>query len=184
MSAPVTAPLPSRWATRANALTALRLLAAPLLALAILAGAPLLAALLFGLAVATDLFDGRVARRFGEVSPLGGLLDHATDAGFVALGLAALAWEGVVPALLPLLVALAFAQYTWDSRALSGRRLRPNRLGRANGIAYFALLGTPLVRDALGLPWPPPGIVRGLGWLLIASTLVSMVQRARSPSRS
>lgn len=180
MSAPATARAPSRWTTRANALSALRLAAAPLLALAILEGAPPWAALLFGLAVATDLLDGRVARRFGEVSPLGGLLDHASDATVVTLGLGALAWQDAVPAPLPFLVALAFVQYTWDSRALAGRRLRPNPLGRLNGIAYFALLGTPLARDVLALAWPAPALVSALGWLLVASTLVSMLQRART----
>ena len=80
MSAPAA---PSRWLTRANALTALRLASAPLLAIAIADGASVAAAGLFVLAVATDLLDGHVARRFGESSPLGGLLDHASDAAFV-----------------------------------------------------------------------------------------------------
>ena len=35
---------------------------------------------LFVVAVATDLADGRVARRRGEVTPLGGFADHAVDA--------------------------------------------------------------------------------------------------------
>jgi len=170
--------LAPRWTTRANALTLLRLASAPFLALALLAGESLCAALLFALAVATDLLDGRVARRFGEASPLGGLLDHATDATLVAVGLGALAWLGVVPAPLPFLVVAAFVQYTWDSRALAGRRLRANGLGRANGIAYFVLLGIPLVRDALGLGWPGAGLVSALGWLLVATTLLSMAQRA------
>jgi phosphatidylglycerophosphate synthase len=39
--------------------------------------------------VATDWLDGRIARRFGETSALGGFLDHVTDAAFVSLGLAA-----------------------------------------------------------------------------------------------
>jgi phosphatidylglycerophosphate synthase len=179
VSASATGPLPSRWTTRANALTALRLAAAPLLALCVVGGQPLCAALLFALAVATDLLDGRIARRFGEVSPLGGLLDHATDAAFVSIGLGALAWVGAVPALLPFLVAAAFAQYVFDSRALAGRRLRPNRLGRTNGIAYFALLGTPLVRDALALSWPASALVYALGWALVATTLLSMAARLR-----
>jgi cardiolipin synthase len=173
-----TGPLPSRWVTRANALTALRLLAAPALALCVVAREPLCAALLFALAVATDLLDGRVARRFGESSPLGGLLDHATDAAFVSIGLGALAWVGTVPALLPLLVAAAFVQYVWDSRAFAGRRLRANALGRVNGIAYFVLLGIPLVRDALGLAGPGAPLVAALGWLLVGTTLLSMADRA------
>jgi cardiolipin synthase len=168
----------SRWVTRANALTALRLAAAPALAAAIAGGAAGAAALLFALAVASDLLDGRVARRFGESSPLGGLLDHASDAIFVTAGLGALACRGEVPALLAPLVAAAFLQYVLDSRALAGRRLRTSALGRANGVAYFVLLGIPIARDGLGLAAPGSRSVRGLGWALAAATLVSMADRA------
>ncbi|MCZ6463409.1 MAG: CDP-alcohol phosphatidyltransferase family protein [Proteobacteria bacterium] len=167
-----------RWLTWANGLTGLRLFAAPVCACAILAGAPHAAGWIFALAVASDFADGRLARRRGEASALGGLLDHATDATFVSLGLGALAYGGLVPALLPFLVAAAFLQYTLDSRALAGQPLRTSFLGRWNGVAYFVLLGIPVVRDFLGLGWPPPALVHGLGWLLVASTAASMCDRA------
>jgi cardiolipin synthase (CMP-forming) len=174
------------WRTHANVLTALRLAAAPLLAWSLVRGASLAALLLFALAVFTDLVDGRVARRFGEASPLGGFLDHASDAAFVSAGLAALAYLGQVPAALPALVVLAFVQYALDSRALAGRSLRASALGRWNGIAYFVLLGVPLVRDGVGLAWPGTGLVYALGLVLVATTLASMADRAlalrRAPS--
>jgi hypothetical protein len=50
-------------------------------------------------------------------------------------------------------------------------------LGRWNGIAYYAIVAIPIVRDALGLAWPGPALVMALGWLLIGSTLVSMGDR-------
>jgi CDP-diacylglycerol--glycerol-3-phosphate 3-phosphatidyltransferase len=173
----------SRLTTRANALTALRLIAGPLLVLALLREATLAAFALFWLAVGTDLLDGRVARRYGEVSPLGGFLDHVTDAAFVSLGLAALATRGEAPVLLPLAVTLAFLQYTLDSRVLGapGRAaLVASRLGRWNGIAYFVPVGAVVVRDALGLGWPGPEIVLALGWLLVLSTALSMADRLRA----
>jgi phosphatidylglycerophosphate synthase len=166
------------WQSRANALTALRALAAPALVAAILGQASLAAVLLFALAVVTDLADGRVARRYGEVTPLGGLLDHATDALFVSAGLGALAYEGVIPGPLPWLVAAAFIQYVVDSRAAAGRPLRASSLGRWNGIAYYVALGIPVVRDSLGLGWPSASLVQGFGWVLVVSTLVSMSERA------
>jgi phosphatidylglycerophosphate synthase len=166
-----------RWLTLANAITALRIPLAPLCAFSIVNGRPLAALGFFWAAVATDLIDGRVARRRGEVSRLGGLLDHSSDALFVAAGLAALAARGAVPWPLPPLVLAAFIQYALDSRVLAGRRLRTSGLGRLNGIAYFVLLGTPIVRDAAGLGWPGPGFVSWLGWLLVASTLLSMADR-------
>ncbi len=170
-------PARTRLATRANALTGVRLLLAPLLVWAICTGAAVLALACFVLAVGTDLADGRVARRFGEVSALGGFLDHATDALFVALGLAALAYAGIAPAPLPALVLGAFAQYALDSRVHAGRPLRASSLGRWNGIAYFVLLGIPVVRDGLTLGWPADALVRALGWALVATTCASMLDR-------
>jgi cardiolipin synthase len=168
-----------RLATRANAVTALRLMCVPVLVVALQRGASGLALAAFAAAVASDFLDGRLARRFGESSPLGGLFDHATDATFVACGLAALAARGEVPALLPLLVAGAFVQYVVDSRAPAGRPLRRSALGRWNGIAYYALLGVPVVRDALPLAWPEASLVFALGAALCATTLLSMLDRWR-----
>ena len=170
----------SRWWTRANALTGLRLVAAPALAAAVFFGAHGVALLLFALAVASDLLDGRVARHYGEVSPLGGTLDHTTDALFVSLGLLAVAATGETTFLLPPLIGLAFAQYALDSRALAGRPLRASALGRWNGIAYFVLLGIPVVRDGLGLGWPPKALVAAIAWALCMSTLVSMAARLQA----
>jgi len=167
------------WATRANALSLLRLLAAPALAASIVLQAWLGASLLFALATASDLADGRVARRYGEASRLGRLLDHAVDACFVAFGTAALAWRGLLPAALPVLIALAFAQYALDSRAAGSGGLRPNRLGRWNGIAYYACVAVPLARELLGGVWPPTPWLRLGGWGLVASTLLSMLLRLR-----
>jgi len=173
----------ARWATPANALTGVRLAAAPALAAAIVCDAAATAAALFALAVATDLADGPLARRRGEVSPLGGLLDHASDALLCTSGLAALAARGVLTPLLPLLVALAFLQYTWDSRVVRGQRLRASSLGRWNGVAYYVMVGIPVVRDALGVAWPGAGLVAALAWALVASTLVSMADRVRVATR-
>lgn len=168
----------SRWYTRANALSLLRLAMAPALATAIVAGRAEFATTLFALAVATDFADGAVARRYGESSPLGGLIDHAIDATFCVLGLAAHAAAGVVPWALPGLVAAAFAQYVLDSKSLAGRALRASRLGRWNGIAYFVAVAVPIVRDTLGWSWPGAELVWWLAAALVATTLVSMADRA------
>ena len=167
----------STWSTRANGLTLLRLLAAPALAAAVLAGEASAASGLFALAVATDLADGWVARRYREATPLGGLVDHAADACFVTIGSAALALRGELPGWLPLAIALAFTQYVLDSRPAPN--LRGSSLGRWNGIAYFVAVGVPIVRDALRLGWPAAPLVRALGWLLVASTILSALDRLR-----
>ena len=174
----------ARWVTRANVLTLARAASAPLLAAAIASGHALAAAALFTFAVLSDLADGRIARRFGEASPLGGLLDHASDALCVTAGLGALVAAGEVPLPLPWLVAAAFLQYVLDSRAAGSGGLRASPLGRWNGIAYFVLVGIPVVRAALGLAWPGTALVRALGWVLVASTLASMADRALALRRA
>src|SRR5262245_21544883 len=168
------------WSTRANALTLVRLILAPAFAAAVLSHSPVTAAALFFLAVGTDLADGWVARRYGEQTPFGGFADHAVDAAFVVTGAAALAKLGVLPALLPWLIAAAFLQYALDSRAISASGLVASQLGRWNGIAYYVIVAVPIVRDALALAWPGPALVRVLGWALVTSTLLSMADRLRT----
>ena len=167
-----------RWLTLPNLLSTSRLLLAPLCAALLMQGAPQWAACVFYLAVASDVLDGRIARARHQVTALGGMLDHASDAAFVAMLLTTLAWQGVVPILLPPLVAVAFAQYMLDSKALAGQALRASWLGRRNGVLYFALVGTSVTRDALLLSWPPDRWITAFGWLLVASTLLSMLDRA------
>jgi len=169
--------------TVANALSAVRLLAAPACAWATLTLHWPLAAGLFWLAVVTDLLDGPVARRRGEVSALGGLVDHATDALFCTVVLASLAALDLAPAVLPVLVAAAFVQYTLDSKALAGKALRTSRIGRSSGIACVVRAGMPVTRNGLGWGGAPDGLVSGLGWGLVATTLVSMADRLRAVLR-
>ncbi len=177
-----------------NALTTIRLGAGPLFFCALVnaraaqaqpavvgvdfGSASTIAAGLFWLAVATDFADGRLARARGEATVFGGLLDHASDASFVCFGLVALAMQDIVPLLLPVLVGSAFLQYVVDSRSLSGQRLRASSLGRWNGILYFFPPGIVATRDALGLADPPDAWIGAIGWLLVISTLASMLDRA------
>jgi CDP-diacylglycerol---glycerol-3-phosphate 3-phosphatidyltransferase len=53
---------------------------------------------IFGVAMATDWFDGRIARRRGRTSALGGLLDPIADKILVLSVLIVLIGEGVFPA--------------------------------------------------------------------------------------
>lgn len=167
------------WLTWANGLTALRAAMALPCAAFVLAGHWTAAALLLSLAILTDLLDGPLARRLDQSSPLGGLIDHATDAAFVTLLLLALWRAGYTPVVLPVLVAASFLQYTLDSRALQGRALRGSTLGRANGIAYFVVAGVPVYRNALDWSWPADAAICAAAWVLVASSLLSMIDRLR-----
>ena len=166
------------WCSLPNGLSLARLPLALLAVFALLNAAPALAMCVFVVAAATDLADGRIARARNQVTALGGLLDHASDAAFVTLLLAAWSVRGEIPVCLPVLIPLAFMQYVLDSKALAGQKLRGSVIGRWNGVAYFVLAGVPTVRDGHGLDWPALPWVRAMAWGLIASTLLSMGERA------
>ena len=136
---------------------------------------------------ADDNRDGRLARRLGQTSPIGMMLDHGADALFVTVLGAALARMGLLPVWLSMLIALAFIQYAVDSRLLRERGFRPSRLGRWNGIAYYVVEGVALGAAALPVPSFIALLAHGFAWFLIATTIVSMGERAawylRSHSR-
>jgi phosphatidylglycerophosphate synthase len=163
-----------------NLLSGSRLVLAPLSFMLIYQQNWVPAALVLLTAVLTDILDGYLARRLQLTSPLGGLLDHSSDAVFVSASLAALASQQLLPWLLPLLVISSFGQYVLDSNALRGQPLRASQLGRYNGIAYFVLAGWPLMQNALGLHLLPDTWFGWAGWLLILSTLTSMSLRAQA----
>ena len=164
--------------TWANLLTAVRALSiAPMVAL-MFAGRWGLASMLFTLAAITDYYDGRLARRFNQASALGGIADHATDALFVTVCTWACATMGMLPMLLCVLIAAAFLQYVLDSKALAGQSLRASQLGRYNGIAYFVIVGVVVIGHGIGIwPWLATATYWS-GWLLVATTAVSMADRA------
>ena len=142
-----------------------------------------LVALLLAVALATDYADGIVARRRGTASAAGQLFDHATDCLFVTAGLTGAALAGSVPLALPLLVAVAFGQYVFDSYLVHRqKRLRMSTIGRWNGIGYFVPL---VVVAAARLQAVPGGLTAALmqaarltAYALIVSTVLSIADRA------
>jgi phosphatidylglycerophosphate synthase len=168
------------WFTWANGLSAIRLVAALPCAWAIVEAQWGIAACLFIAAVMTDFADGYVARRFGMESALGGLIDHSIDAFFVTVSLGAFVIRDAMPMILPLLVAVSFIQYVLDSKALTGRSLRSSFLGRWNGIAYYGLAGIPIGLALLGIDLISTGVIMAAGWILVASTIVSMLDRGQA----
>ena len=146
-----------------------------------------LVAVLLTVAIFTDLLDGAVARRRATATPGGQLFDHVTDCLFVAACLTGAALSGRVTAALPVLVVLAFAQYVVDSYWLHReKRLRMSAVGRWNGIGYFVplviLAAAPLevIPHQAAVLTPLAGIT---AWVLVGSTVVSIVDRATAARR-
>ena len=133
----------------ANSLTMIRLVSAPVLGWSITHGHWWLAAFIMAGATASDVFDGKLARSQGTASPFGGFFDHATDAIFVSIGAWALAAVGLINPWLWPLIGIAFLQYALDSNSLRGHELRTSKLGRYNGVGYYALVGSAIGYQAL-----------------------------------
>ena len=139
------------------------------------------------IAIITDYYDGIVARATGTATARGMLFDHATDFLFVTSGLAALAYRDILPALLPILIVVAFSQYVLDSYLLfRQKQLRMSFLGRWNGVFYFV----PLVIVAAAA-LPPLAALAGsllqltawFAYALTLSTVASIIDRALAPLR-
>ena len=178
----------------ANSLTMVRLISAPLLGWSIIKGFWWLAAATMCVAIASDVFDGMLARRRNTASAFGGFFDHATDAIFVSSGAWALATVNLINPWLWSFIGIAFIQYTLDSNSLRGQRLRTSKLGKYNGIGYYALISTAVgcqaLASLLALSGTHMPLLSGMlsllhsgiavaAWFLLASTVISMFDRLR-----
>lgn len=175
----------------AHLLTGLRLLLVVPAALAFAQTefmAPGLLVTLMSVAIATDFFDGMVARRRTTASVRGQLFDHTTDFLFVTCGLAGAAFAGQVTAALPVLIVVAFSQYVLDSFFLRReKRLHMSSLGRWNGIFYFVplvLIAVSRLDFVAGVAGVFSALIIGLSYLLLLSTVASIIDRAIAPRRA
>jgi CDP-diacylglycerol---glycerol-3-phosphate 3-phosphatidyltransferase len=163
----------------ANALTAVRLLLVIPFAFFMARGDvrfAVFALITWVAALTTDFLDGPIARRRGTVTAFSGTFDHTSDFLFVTSGLFAGAYRGVFPWILPALIVAAFLQYFIDSYWIHRHtKLRGSKLGRYNGMLYFAPPCVEIV-IRLGARFLQP-LLTILVWALVVSTLVSMGQR-------
>lgn len=156
------------YAQAANAVTLLRVALTPLFVWAVWAaddgGSGWPAAILFAAIAASDLLDGRLARRFGSASNTGRLLDHGADIAFLLSAYLAYVAIGAVPWWVPAAIAASFAVYVTDSLRRSGAqpRLLASRAGHVGGVANFVLIGILIGNRSLGLAWLPPAVMLAL----------------------
>lgn len=148
-----------RVVTVPNLITAVRILLIPLFAWTFLLGEFDSTALILLVVIgSTDWVDGFVARRIGQVSKLGKLLDPVADRMAIVVVLLALVFRGVVPAVLAgvlllrdLIVSLAFPIL----EAKGFERIPVNRTGKwatafifaGMALAAGSVLDTPVQRE-------------------------------------
>ena len=97
MAGKETAQVSSRVLTVPNLLSFFRLVMVPVFLYLIVTGHDLAALIVLAVSSATDFFDGAIARRFGQISRLGQLLDPAADRLFIFAALIGLAGRGILP---------------------------------------------------------------------------------------
>ena len=87
----------SKILTIPNVLSFIRLAMVPVFLVFIIVGADLAALIVLVISSATDYFDGQIARRFGQVTRLGQLLDPAADRLFIFAALVGLCVREIIP---------------------------------------------------------------------------------------
>ena len=83
--------------TLPNLLSILRLALVPVFLVLLVRGEDAWALLVLAVASLTDFLDGYLARRFGQITRLGQLLDPAADRLYIFAALLGLAWRDLVP---------------------------------------------------------------------------------------
>jgi cardiolipin synthase len=127
----------------ANALTALRIVLAPVFLILYVGGDRLRALAAFAAAAGTDVLDGLVARALHQHTRLGAILDPIADKFLAACALFALATTGRLPMWLPVLVVVRDVAQVAGAALLESTRhaipIAPTRIGK---YATFSLAGT------------------------------------------
>ena len=175
----------------ANALTAVRALLAPVFVVAVVRAPSTpasgwCAVVIYAVAVLTDVWDGRVARRAGSASATGRTFDHFTDIGFILTALCADVAVGLVPWWVPASVAASFLFYVVDSwsRPLAQSGLVGSRVGHAAGVLNYALIGVVVTDRSTGLLLLPDALLHGLFCLVpLYSALAIATRLVAAPGR-
>lgn len=165
----ISAPVSDRVLTVPNGLSAARLVAVPAFGWAIITGHDGWALGLLVASGASDYLDGKIARRWGQVSRLGQVLDPAADRLYILATLLGLAYRAVIPWwLVGVLVAreAVLGVALLVVRRHGYRALAVHLAGKAATFALLYAFPLLLLAQMLGGLEPawPALVVRMLGW--------------------
>ncbi|HET9700724.1 MAG TPA: CDP-alcohol phosphatidyltransferase family protein [Burkholderiales bacterium] len=136
----------------ANALTVLRVLLVPVLVYLLLAGEHRAALWVFFAAGVSDALDGFIARHFNQFSRFGAILDPIADKSLIGATVLCLAWLGLLPLWLVLLVIardLVILAGALSYRVVVGPfEMEPTFPGKLCTFSQLALLVAVLVHAA------------------------------------
>jgi cardiolipin synthase len=159
-----------------NLLTMARLLLAPFIFAAVVNGRHALALALFACAALTDGLDGLLARRFGQITPVGAYLDPIADKVLLSGVYLSLALAGSVPWWLVMVIfgrdlfllassgiVLLFTGY---------RQFRPSVWGKASTFAQIVCAIAWMTQNVVNSP-PVRALAEALLWPTAALTVWS-----------
>lgn len=161
----------------ANALTALRIVLAPVFLVLYVDGARLRALAAFAAAAATDVLDGLVARALRQRTRLGAFLDPVADKLLAACALVALAATERLPGWFPVLVVsrdlVQLAGAAWLRTTHHVVPVAPTRIGK---YAWVAIAATAVLALASDFGAYPSGTLRPwvAAFALIAAECVAI----------
>lgn len=161
--------------TLPNLITLVRLCLVPVIIGRVIAGDWRLAFWLFFAAGLSDALDGFIAKRFGQTSRLGAMLDPLADKALLVSTYVALGLAGALPAWLVILVVardvmiVAAIGLAW----LVGRpmAIAASRLSKVNTAGQIALVLLVLFSHAFAVPLP--SLIFAAGAVVGALTLAS-----------
>ena len=169
----------------ANTLTAARVACTPLFIIAVCSAeharfAGVLAVAIFAGAAASDVWDGRLARRWASVSRAGRVFDHFADITFILAALSTYAVIGLAPWWVPAAIGGSFAFYVFDSwaRTTSGApSLIGSRIGHAAGVLNYSLIGVLVCNNSAGIGLLPASFLMKLFWLVPMYSSLAVIAR-------
>ena len=157
-------PVSARVLTVPNVISLARLLLVPVFAWLVAEGHDAWALVVLAVSGASDWLDGVLARRMHQVTKLGQMLDPAADRLFILVTLVALAWRGVVPLWLVVVLVARDVVLAVMLLVLARAGYPPLRVHLAGKAGTFAIMyAFPLL---LLSEWPSAvGIAAGVvGW--------------------
>lgn len=155
-----------------NVLTVLRILAVPVLVVALLGETPngdLIAAIVFALAAISDGLDGYIARRRHTVTTFGKLMDPLADKLLVVAALVSLVSLGRVAAWVAMVIIAREVAVTGlrGIAAEQGVVIAASWLGKVKTVLQVAAIFALIIWE------PAPAWVDGLVYAAVAATVVS-----------
>lgn len=168
-----TSPASSRIVTGPNLVTLIRILSIPLFVVLIVRHTTSeVGILVFSAVVATDWVDGWLARRTGQVSELGKVLDPLADRMAIAAGLVALVMRGAFPLwAAALIVARDVVLVAVGGVVLARRRVRIDVRWVGKLATFSLMIAIPWIAwGRLSLPLGEAALV--VGWTAFALGIV------------